>query len=120
MYGDIQTKSFTEEDGVFKADVVLTKQVKDREGEVLMVDGCNLDDYKNNPIVLWDHATFRMEKATQDDVVGRMDNVRKDIGGDGIPQIVGTVVFAEHDGGQKTAMLVKNGAISRTYKDFSF
>lgn len=36
-------------------DFVATKEVEDRDGDIVLCKGCRLDNYKANPVVLWNH-----------------------------------------------------------------
>src|SRR5215475_4714519 len=41
-------------------DVIVSTQVKDRAGETVMQNGWELNNYKNNPIVLWGHDYYSL------------------------------------------------------------
>lgn len=89
--------------------VILSKEVQDRDGEVLSIKGCNLDNYKKNPVVLWGH---RMTTGDVEDVMGKMIDVQKTIGEDGVPTLEGIVEFADHPKAQYLQRMVKQGIIS--------
>lgn len=89
--------------------VVMSKEIQDRDGEVLSVSGCDLENYKKNPVVLWGH---RMNSGDVEDVMGRMIDVEKTIGVDGIPELQGVVEFADHPKAQYLKRMVKQGIIS--------
>mgnify|MGYP000883420576 CR=1 FL=1 len=88
--------------------VVITKQVVDRDGEVLSVAGCNLDNYRKNPIVLWGH---RMNSGDVEDIMGRLVDIEKTTDADGIPMITGIVEFADHPKAQYCRRMVKQGIL---------
>ena len=41
-------------------DVIISTEVKDRAGEIVRQDGWDLNNYKNNPIVLWGHDYYNL------------------------------------------------------------
>ena len=62
---DIEVKSTDEE----KREIVAvgSKQVSDRDGDIVKIDGIDLKNYKKNPIVLWahQHDSLPIGKATK-------------------------------------------------------
>lgn len=101
--------------------VVLTKQVQDRDGEIVMVDGVDMTNFQKNPIVLDSH---RMTTSIED-IVGTMKDIKKTRDDDGIPMIEGVVKFADSDRGQLAKRLVeadilKTVSIGFNAKDFDF
>lgn len=44
------------EDDIYSLTVVGSKEIIDRDNEVLKVEGINLKNYKKNPVVLWAHS----------------------------------------------------------------
>ncbi|AVT83672.1 hypothetical protein [Rhodopseudomonas palustris] len=48
----------SKENGTF--DVIISTEQKDRAGETVMQDGWELENYKNNPIVLWGHDYYSL------------------------------------------------------------
>ena len=89
--------------------IILSKEVEDRDGEILSIKGCNLDDYKKNPVVLWGH---RMTTGDVEDVMGKMVSIEKSISEDGFPILEGTVKFADHPKAQYLQRMVKQGIVS--------
>ena len=56
------TKAFAEtikENGVETKLFVASDEVEDRQGEVISVDGWQLDNFKINPVLLWGHDQYR-------------------------------------------------------------
>lgn len=90
-------------DGEQKVKVILTKQVEDRDGEIVSVQGCDLTNYKKNPIVLWGH---RMIGADVQDIIGRAVNIKKEVGEDGVPMITAEVEFADHPQAQYLKQMI--------------
>lgn len=62
---DFKTKSVKED--TREVDFVATKEIKDRQGEVIKIDGIDLKNYKKNPIILWahNHNDLPIGKATK-------------------------------------------------------
>jgi len=62
----LYTKAYIEEkDGDVTA--IASTSVEDRQGEIVQVDGWDLKDFKNNPVILWghDHSQPAIGKATK-------------------------------------------------------
>jgi len=53
FYTTLETKASKEDDRIIE--FIATKEVVDRDGEILKVDGIKTTNYKKNPIVLWAH-----------------------------------------------------------------
>lgn len=111
------TSSLQNEDGMVK--VILTKEIEDRDGEVIKVAGVNIDNFRKNPIVLDTHR----HNTSIEDIIGRMPNVEKTTDANGIPMIVGEVEFADTPKGQLAKKLVdknilKTVSIGFSSKDF--
>jgi hypothetical protein len=58
-FGAIEkAKKAEKENGTF--DVIISTEVKDRAGEIVRQNGWELNNYKNNPIVLWGHDYYSL------------------------------------------------------------
>lgn len=88
--------------------VVLTKEVYDRDREVVDVDGLDISNYLNNPILVDAHNAWG---SVIENVLGRIDNVRKEKGMDGVKEVVGELVFADTTKGREAKILVEGGFV---------
>lgn len=104
--GVAYTKAILADDNV---KVILSKEIQDRDGEVLSIKGCDLENYKKNPVVLWGH---RMVSGDVEDVMGKMVDITKAVGEDGIPVLEGVVKFADHPKAQYLQRMVKQGIVN--------
>lgn len=98
VYGDIG-------DG-FK--VVLSKEIEDRDGEVVDIDGISIENYVKNPVLLDSH---NIHGSVADNVLGRMSNINKTKDASGIKMLSGTAEFADTPSGKIARMLVENGFV---------
>jgi uncharacterized protein len=48
---------------------VVSDETVDREGEIISIDGWNLDNFKRNPVMLWSHNPFEAP-------IGKWENIR--------------------------------------------
>lgn len=102
-----QSEVIKAEDGSIR--LCITKQVVDRDGEVLVVDGCDLSGYAKNPIMLWGH---RMMGGDIEDVTGRLNGIQKTVDANTVPMIIGIPEFADHPKAQYLKSMVERGIIS--------
>jgi hypothetical protein len=72
----VESKAVDEEQGIYEA-MVSTESV-DRDGDILLAEGCDITNYLKNPLVLWGHNYW-----TPDAVVARTLEVSK-IAGRGV------------------------------------
>lgn len=91
-------------DGVVK--VALTKEITDRDGDIISVDGMDLSNYQKNPVVLDAHM---MNGSVIDTMLGNMKNITKTTDERGIKMITGEIDFAPSPKGQIAKMLVEGG-----------
>jgi HK97 family phage prohead protease len=75
-----------DDDGRMRADYVFSDETPDRYGDVVSVGGWELDEFRSNPIILWQHSPW--------EPVGRCVDVRVEEV-DGRQALVGTVEFAD-------------------------
>lgn len=58
----------TDKNGTFK--VIMTTDKKDRDGEVIKIDGWNFENFMKNPVVLYGHNYWGLEN-----IIGRVDKI---------------------------------------------
>jgi HK97 family phage prohead protease len=73
------------------ATFVISVQLQDRDGDVVMCRGCQLDNYKRNPVVLLSHDSARVPIGRAMDRAGRLAIQIED------NRILGTCYFDEGD-----------------------
>ena len=78
--------------------MVISKQVADRDGETIMLEGIDLKNYKKNPVVLLDHS-YEVEN-----IVGKTTKLT--IEGN---ELIADFVFAETEEGTTAKYLYDNG-----------
>lgn len=63
----LYTKAYIEEKADNEVTAIASTAVEDRQGDVVEVDGWDLKDFKNNPVILWghDHTQPAIGKATK-------------------------------------------------------
>lgn len=89
--------------------VSISKEIADRDGEVVDLKGLNIENFKKNPIMIWNH---RMTDGDVEDVIGRLEDLvlTKDVSG--INMLVGNPKFADHPKAQYLKKMVQDGIIS--------
>jgi HK97 family phage prohead protease len=85
---------------------VLSDEVVDRDGDIVLVSGINTSEYERNPIVLWAHR-FDLPP------IGRMERLHKEAG-----RLVGDVRFASTEDADKVLRLVDGGFLNATSVGF--
>ena len=98
-----------EEKGSESLKVVFTKEITDRDGEILAVKGAKLKNFKQNPVMAWGHKAITGE---HDDIVGKWENIRVEKDKDGKAMITGTPKFARHTKARELEEMIKDGIIS--------
>jgi HK97 family phage prohead protease len=84
-------------------EVVLTREIEDRDGEIIVVDGIDTTNFEKNPVLLDSHD----HTSTIERVIGRVKNLNK-TKIDDVPALVGTIEFAPTDKGELAKTLVAN------------
>ncbi|HOU26522.1 MAG TPA: HK97 family phage prohead protease [Paludibacteraceae bacterium] len=84
-------------------EVTLSKQIRDRDGEIVDIKGGDLRNFSKNPIMLWGH---RMIYGDVEDVMGHWENLRKTN-----DKILANPVFAEHPKAQYLKRMVEDGHV---------
>lgn len=88
--------------------VVLTKEIVDRDGEVVLVDGMDLTNFEQNPVLIDSHE---YRSSVIDRVLGKVVNLKKIIDTDGHKALVGNIEFAPTPSGQLAKSLVDGGFV---------
>jgi HK97 family phage prohead protease len=99
MEGQLQS-----EDGQIKG--ILTKEIEDRDGEVIAVDGIKLDNYLKNPVLIDAH---NMTGSVIENLLGKVVNIRKEEDMDGCKSLVGDLEFAPTPRGETAKKLAEAG-----------
>lgn len=55
--------------------VVLSDETLDAHGTIVRASGWDLERFKSNPILLWDHPERKLEGSEPDDILGTVENV---------------------------------------------
>lgn len=92
---DVQISEATAENGEFE--VIATTQDVDRHGEVIRIDGWEMENYMKNPIILFGHDYWNM-----DCIVGRATEIRFEGG-----KMIVKGVFASGEANPKAQQLRK-------------
>lgn len=95
------------------AKAVLSKEIEDRDGEVVVVEGVSVLDRK---VPLLD--SHRMNDTVTENVLGYVTNIVK-TQRDGIATLEGSLVFAPTPKGQIAKMLVEGGFVDRVSIGFA-
>lgn len=61
----------TEDSGTFK--VIMTSDKKDRDGEIIKLDGWYLENFMKNPVLIYGHNYYSIEN-----VIGRVDKIYRE------------------------------------------
>ena len=85
--------------------VCASKQVVDRDGDLIMVDGIATDNFLKNPVVLKCHAAYEYP-------IGRVETLEKGLDETGVPELVAGIKFADTDDGREAYYLFKNGFLN--------
>lgn len=88
---------------------VLTKEMMDRDGEIVSINGIDIKNYKDNPVLIDAHD---MNGSVVEKLLGRVNNLKKTTK-DGIKELVGELEFAPTPNGDIARKLVEGG-FSRT------
>ena len=86
-------KEISADNGTFR--VIMTTEKKDRDGEVIKLDGWQFDNYMKNPVVLYGHNYWGLEN-----IIGRVDKITRE--GD---KYIAEGKFASQDANPKAQMV---------------
>lgn len=81
-----------------------TKEVIDRDGDIVIIDGMDFKNFNNNPVVLWGHDAHSTP-------IGKVVGVTKDIKE---KSLIFDIQFASTAKGQEVETLVKEGMLNAT------
>ena len=71
-FSKLDLKALTTEDsGTFR--VIMTSDKKDRDGEIIKLDGWNFENFMKNPVVIYGHNYYSIEN-----VIGRVDKIYRE------------------------------------------
>lgn len=101
-----RTKTLTGNIGTDGFNVVLTKEVKDRDGEVVDIDGISIDSYIKNPVLIDAH---NINGSVVQTVLGRLKNLTKTKDANGVKLLSGVAEFADTPNGNIARKLVEEG-----------
>jgi len=87
-------------------EVIISTADRDRQGDIVMQDGWNLDNYKANPVVLWAHDYYQLP-------IGVCDSIEVKDG-----KLVAKGRFAAHDFAQSVRALYDAGMLRATSVGF--
>lgn len=85
--------------------VCASKQVVDRDGDLIMVDGIATENYLKNPVVLKCHDAYEYP-------IGKVETLEKGLDENGVPELVAGIKFADTDDGREAHYLFKNGFLN--------
>ena len=86
--------------------MILTKEIYDRDGEMIDLDGMDIENFMNNPVLLDAH---QMTGSVVSNVLGRVTKLKKTKDVDGVRILMGVPEFAPSPNGQIAKSLVENG-----------
>jgi len=101
------------EDDKFKT--VISKEITDRDGEVVKVEGINTKNYESNPVLLDAH---NMQGSVVTTVLGKVVNLIKTKAVDGVNELLGELVFANTPNAQMAKSLVQEGFVKTVSMGF--
>jgi HK97 family phage prohead protease len=87
--------------------VIFTKEVEDRDGETVMVDGIDLTNFAKNPVVLNTHKNDDIL-----DILGTAENLRKEVDANGKKMLTGDIKFADHPKAKFAEQMVRRGELN--------
>jgi HK97 family phage prohead protease len=85
--------------------VCASKQVVDRDGDLIMVDGIATENFMKNPVVLKCHDMYEYP-------IGKVEVLAKGVDSTGTPELVAGIRFADTDDGREAFYLFKNGFLN--------
>lgn len=88
----------------FKA--IISKEIVDRDGEIVSIDGMDITEFNKNPVLLDAH---RSHDSVVDSLLGIFIDVGKEVDGDGLKIIAGDIEFANSPRAQIAKDLVTGG-----------
>lgn len=98
----IFSKSVRQDQDVFS--FVGTKEIIDRDGDIVVIGGMDTENYEKNPIVLWGHDS----RSTP---IGKVVGLSRDLAE---KSLIFDIVFAETEKGKEIKSLVSDGILNAT------
>ena len=93
--------------------VILTKEVIDRDNEVVVIDGLDLSNYNKNPVLLWAHNKTELPLGTISNIRVEVDN--------GIKCLVGDINWSpSYDKAQTVKKLFQENILKGVSMGFNF
>jgi Caudovirus prohead protease. len=87
------------------AEFVISDASEDRHGTVLNMENFKLDNYRKNPIVLYQHMGYGGSDSDPDDVIGRSEVFMEGSGSD--MKLIGRAYFEPSDVNEKADKIFK-------------
>lgn len=84
---------------------IATKEIPDSDNEIVMVDGIDMERYKNNPVFLWGHKT----SGDVYDILGNTKNWDIEIDEQGRKMLTFGVDYADHEKAQAAKQMHDKG-----------
>lgn len=104
---EIKHKSATLKATEGKINVIFTKEIRDRDDELVLVKGINYKNFEDNPVVLDAHNRWSIL-----DILANAKNIRPEIDNDKIAILTGDIVFADHPKAQYAETMVRKGQLN--------
>jgi HK97 family phage prohead protease len=86
--------------------LIITKEIIDRDGETVSVDGMDITNFLKNPVLLDAHY---MNGSVIQTMLGKIVNLQKTTDENGVKMIMGEIEFAPNPNGQIAKDMVKGG-----------
>ena len=99
-----------------KYPVTLSREIVDRDNEIISIDGMNIDNFKANPVLLDAH---NMHGSVVDNVLGRVEDIRKTIDDAGVKVLQGILKFADTPRALIAKSLVDGGFVNTVSVGFN-
>ena len=100
---DVLSDGMTQDGNIIR--FVASKEIIDRDGDIIYVDGIDTKNFAKNPLFLWGHDTSRKP-------IGKIVNLEKSTGLDGIKQLNIAVEFYGSEEAQEIRDMYVNGFLS--------
>lgn len=88
--------------------IILTKEIRDRDGEIVSIDGLDLTNYMKNPGLFFGHKALN---GTLYDMIGTVEDIKKEVDRDGLKMVTGLPRFARHQVAQDAMAMYEDGIL---------
>lgn len=85
--------------------VILTKEILDRDEQIIKIDGLDISNYEKNPILIDSHNYY----DTIERIIGKIENIQKTTDTDGVKILKGNIIWADTEKAQIAKALVDGG-----------